>query len=122
MKRISEAASKFLRLIEDSSLGGTVGVTFGGVEIGVYDDLEEMQNGIAEHIFNDLHNSEEGEEGEDYDLDSLRDDAIEQSLLVIDSFKGNTSQADADRITVEVSGSVEPYNGIWTFEYSSEAN
>jgi len=119
---ISETASKFLKLVEDSSLGGRCKVTFGDLEIGVYETLEEMQNGVAERIFTDL-DSVESEEGDGYDQDSLRDDSIEQSLLVVDalcirrSVAANDSPADAKVIEVEVNGYVESYNGVWTFEF-----
>lgn len=111
---------------EDSSLGGRVKVTFGEYEIGTYDNLKEMQNGIAEYIANDLYDSVEGEEGEDYDYDSIRDEAIEQSLLVIDAFEetinndrqgGNIFGTDYTVLDAEVNGSVDSYDGIWTFRF-----
>ena len=113
--KLSETSSRFLKLVEDSSLGGDCKVTFDGLEIGIYDTLDGMQNGVAEHIFNDLSNTMGGEEG--YDYDSLRDEAIEQSLLVVDAFKDNDSPADASVISVKVVGDVDSYNGTWTFEF-----
>jgi hypothetical protein len=114
---ISETARAFLRAINLSEdLGGLIKVTFNELDLGSYDDNEEMQNGIAEIIKNDLV-SEKEEEGEEVDHDSLRDEAIEQSLSAIEAFENNTLPAEASVITVNVDGIVDAYNGMWTFEF-----